>query len=302
MARKIDFIIGGAQKSSTSYLASVLTSNQKIYVPDGEISYFQHPDYQDRNDDKLHDHFEGKEKFKLWGIKRPSYLCNENSPIYIKEYKEDIKLIFVLRDPVERAISALYHNMKYGFLPIQNASELFQQLLSNGLTSHPRSKEVIEYSRYSTHLNKWFELFNDAQILLVTQEELIMNTEIVINRVSKFLGITDSFKYKEPIFKKQETIYSYQRLKWVVKRNKFKFEYNKNQTRLYPKKASAVNELAYNFITAVDRFILKPIIGNNKNISNETKNALIQNFREDVNMLEHRLPSIKQYWKNFKPN
>lgn len=299
MTRKIDFIIGGAQKSSTSYLASVLTSNQKIYVPDGEISYFQDPDYQNQNDEMLHNHFDGKEKFKLWGIKRPSYLCNDKSPLYIKDYKEDIKLIFVLRDPVDRAISSLYHNMKYGFIPIENVQELFSKILSNKLLEYPRSNEVLKYSYYGENLDRWFNLYNNDQIFLVTQEELITNTEVVLKQISNFLGINETFAYKEPLFNKQETIYSNSRLKWVTKRNKFKFRYNENYTRLYLKKKNIVDSLVYNFITLVDKLIFKPIIGNNKNIPAETKDALIKVFESDVMKLEHRLPSLRKYWKNF---
>lgn len=299
MSRKIDFIIGGAQKSSTSYLASVLTSNRNIYIPDGEVAYFQNPDYRNNDDEYLNKYFDNRDSEELWGIKRPSYLCNDESPGYIKDYKSDIKLIFVLRDPVERAISSLYHNMKYGFLPIENIADLIKKILSGELNGYPRYEEVLRYSFYYKHLKNWFRLFNDDQILLVTQEELIKNSEDVIRKISSFLGIDEAFSYKEPIFKKQETIYSLSRLKWVSIRNSFKFTYNQNNTRLYPKKNNIFNSLTYNFITGVDRLVLKPIIGNNKNIPAESKELLIKVFESDVEKLEQKLPSIRKQWKNF---
>lgn len=299
MNKKIDFIIGGAQKSSTSYLASILTSSTKIFIPDGEIAYFQDPDFKTQTEDDFNKHFQEAPETCLLGIKRPGYLSSDESPIYINEYRKDIKLIFVLRDPVERSISSLFHNMKYGFLPIERTEQLFKKIIKNELPEYPRNQEVIEYSYYGKYLDKWFTIFEPGQIFLVTQEELISSTEQVIQDISKFLGINDSIKYKEPVLKKQETIYSYLRLKWVIKRNKYKFKYNEDRTRLYIKKQNFFNNLQYNFISAVDKFILKTLLGNNKDIAFETRKSLIHLFKEDVEKIKQRLPSVSRYWKNF---
>jgi hypothetical protein len=101
--RSLDFIIVGAEKAGTSYLSKALSFSDDIYMPEREVRFFRDPFYHHR--EQLDNLLIGRDNVKV-GIKHPSYLGRTEVPARIYEHNKDIKLIFILRDPVERAISS----------------------------------------------------------------------------------------------------------------------------------------------------------------------------------------------------
>jgi hypothetical protein len=101
-----DFLIIGAQKSATSSLHDLLLSHPDISAPIGKEMHFFDKDYFHEGDLKLYWSKFQKLKTSLTFETTPSYLyCQFSAPRIFKTLG-DIPLIVILRNPVERALSA----------------------------------------------------------------------------------------------------------------------------------------------------------------------------------------------------
>jgi hypothetical protein len=98
-AKKVGFMIAGAQKCGSSYFKNVLQIHQHVWMPFGEPHYF------DNNLQKgaawYHKWFRSAPKGALLGEKTPDYMRSGLTLFRIKRYNPKMKLIFVLRDPVK---------------------------------------------------------------------------------------------------------------------------------------------------------------------------------------------------------
>ena len=100
------FLIVGGMKAGTSSLAQILNQHPKIFIPNQELHYFN----KDENYFKGYDFY--NKNFKagvLNGEKTPTYSFQENCAERIYKYNKDFKLIWILRNPTDRAISNYYH-------------------------------------------------------------------------------------------------------------------------------------------------------------------------------------------------
>ena len=129
---KLDFMIIGAQKSCSSYVHFCLLDHPEVYIPEEEIPYFENPDYENKDLTKIK--LDSCKEYKMIGIKRLNYLGEDEVPKRIFKNNPKIKLIAILRNPIERAISAYFHNIKYGFIPVINLEKGLLKILNSDET------------------------------------------------------------------------------------------------------------------------------------------------------------------------
>lgn len=103
--RRPDFIIVGAMKSGTTTLKDNLNKHQNVYIPQHETHFFDQyyskgPSYYDS---VLHGPFFVGQH--LVGDKTPHYMMSPSAPERIARYSPGAKLIFLLRNPIDRAFS-----------------------------------------------------------------------------------------------------------------------------------------------------------------------------------------------------
>ncbi|MEQ9443826.1 MAG: sulfotransferase [Cyclobacteriaceae bacterium] len=196
-----DFIIGGAMKSGTTTLHSILNAHSRVYIPAGEIHFFdidnilQHSDfnfYDKANDiwlsqsmedepDKMWQwylsKFEGKEKL-IKGEDSTTYLASRVAAERIAIQSKEIKLIFLLRHPTKRAHSQYYHFLRTG-----RATYNFEDTLKYNPTS------ILERSLYKTQLEYYYQLIPESRIKVILFEDLVKDTEKTIRDLCDYLHI-----------------------------------------------------------------------------------------------------------------
>lgn len=91
----------------------------------------------------------------------PSYFHDPRAAERIRNYNPKMKLIVLLRDPVERAYSSHLHEINKGHIPPMSFAE--------GLKNNP---EYIEQGLYATHLRRWLSVFPRNQILVLFTEDI----------------------------------------------------------------------------------------------------------------------------------
>ena len=111
-----------------------------------------------------------------------------------------MKLIVILRDPVERAHSHWRLERRRGTEPLsfeaaldREASELPRELKllleTSGYRDAPFSTSFVARGRYAEQLERWFELFPREQVLVLLSEDLVTNPAAEMSRIARFLGV-----------------------------------------------------------------------------------------------------------------
>lgn len=114
----------------------------------------------------------------------PDYL---GTHLRLYEYNPDLKLIYVMRDPIERVLSNYTHN------------------LVRKLETRPPEAVVfadsgyINRSRYAVQIRPYLEYFGKEQVRLLVFEEYVRNQQVALVEVADFLGIDPlAFSATEP--------------------------------------------------------------------------------------------------------
>jgi hypothetical protein len=200
------FLVVGAQKSGTTSLFHYLMKHPQVRQPiTKEIHYFDF-NYS-RGRDWYLAHFPILEsaiaksgRVFVSGEATPYYLCHPDAPDRVKSSFPNMKLIVILRDPVDRAISHYQHERsrhreqrsirealsdelsRLELLDLDDP-ELFQE---NGV-AHRRG--YLLRGLYVNFLQRWLGQFPREQVLIVESERFFSNATIVLGEIQRFLGL-----------------------------------------------------------------------------------------------------------------
>ena len=114
---QLDFILGGAQKSGTTSLHHLLSQHPAIQMPMGreqETHFFDLDDHYSQGLDWLAGRLPPGAGTTHIGLTCPIYLYLDYVPQRIRQYFPNVKFLFILRDPVNRAYSSYWHERKKG--------------------------------------------------------------------------------------------------------------------------------------------------------------------------------------------
>lgn len=111
---KVNFIIAGTQKGGTTALSAFLNQHPQISFAQVKEVHFFDTDYLFKAPPPpyhiYHRHFKNKSGC-IFGEATPIYMYWNPAIKRIKDYNPDMKLIFILRNPIERAYS--HYIMEY---------------------------------------------------------------------------------------------------------------------------------------------------------------------------------------------
>lgn len=181
-----NFIIIGAMKSGTSTLHSNLQLHPEIGMSKSkEPSYFNKRIFKyDLN--WYRDQFTNEKKIN--GESSPNYSKKQLYPgtaERIYETLPNVKLIYLMRDPIDRIISHLHHNLYRSRLKY---NEIDQVVLN--------SENYILTSSYNYQIEEYLKFFHKEQILFLTTEELHLNLNRTLNKICDFLNVSN-FDFSE---------------------------------------------------------------------------------------------------------
>jgi hypothetical protein len=296
------FVIIGAQKSASTFIQACLADHPDIYIPHGETPFFESPDYEHSNIKELEKIFEGRSE-KCVGIKRPTYLGKPEVPSRIRSHLPDAKLIAVLRNPIDRAISAYFHNINYGFIPPIVLETGMRKVVSDPLyrSKYRRSPEIIEFGYYYKYLSEYSHYMKNNRLLIFLHEDIISKPLESIQKAYDFLGVSKDFIPSSLNSRPQEVLYNLTRLRLITYRNRFIYDYNENRTRLFPRKMTAVDKMIAGAFTILDRKLLSKILPNNKpKVGLELQNILYDLYASDNEALVDFINRDLSAWKPCK--
>jgi len=185
-----DFLIVGAEKSGTTSLAYYLQEHNDIFIPDKkEIQFFLEKNYH-KGPDWYKKHFEDHNNKKLIGEATPLYMYFEFVPKRIFKLIPDVKLIFIMRNPIYRAYSKYWHVVVGGFeyLSFEKALTCEYERIKKNL----RFRELYSYQDagyYYNQIKNYLNYFKKKQMCFLLFDDLVKKPQKVLNEIYDFLEI-----------------------------------------------------------------------------------------------------------------
>ena len=180
----------GTQKGGTTSLQQLLEQHPGVYLPPcKEVHYFSlHAEEPAR---WYADHYRDARGGQRRGDITPFYLFHPDVPARIRALLPRVKMIVLLRDPVERALSQVFHARRHGFESLEVADALAaepERLATGGAYSFQKHSYVAR-SRYLEQLDRYEALFPQRQLLVLKSEDLFANTANVWEKIQRFLKL-----------------------------------------------------------------------------------------------------------------
>ena len=137
-------------------------------------------------------------KFLTYDV-TPFYIYNEMVPKRIHNVLPNIKLIAVLRNPVDRAYSNFHLSIRESGItePFEKIVEDEKKIIKN--INKDNDEEYYKFVHdsmlargfYAEQLERWYKIFPKEQILIIKSEELATETNKVMNEIFQFLGLKE---------------------------------------------------------------------------------------------------------------
>jgi hypothetical protein len=173
-----DFVIIGAQKAGTTTLFDMLAEHPEVGLSTiKEVHYFDHNFH--RGEEWYRRHFDRH----IAGEASPNYIFHPLVHDRMKALIPDVKVIAILRDPVERALSHYFHEVAIGSerLPIVEALKAEDQRTGAHALQH---FSYVARSRYLEQLERW----QDFDLLVLSNRELRENPDETFARLCRHIG------------------------------------------------------------------------------------------------------------------
>ncbi len=207
-----DFIIIGAQRCGTTSLFDYLIKHPNIRpCYQKEVHFFDRNFYRGLNwyrsffpvkQSKLFVKKNETQKY-ISGEATPYYFFHPLAPERVAKTLANVKLIMLLRNPVDRAYSHYWHSVnnnleKTSFQDaIKSEPERLEKEMDN-FNKYPgyRGFKYQNYSYlargiYVTQLNRWHQFFPKEQILVLQSEVFFSEPGKILNRIFQFLDLSD---------------------------------------------------------------------------------------------------------------
>lgn len=219
-----DFLIIGSAKCGTTSLYNTLLRHDDIIGPvDKELQFFSSKKF-DSGIEYYKSLFPEKQSHQLLCEASPQYHSDKQALRRIKDtFGNNIKMIFILRNPVDRFISQYYHFRAKNI--IMNNESLFEKMVADSKTGlNPKNwvlkrwlrenilfKELVNNTQnnncyfrrgeYITSLEEIEKLFEKSSLHLIIFDDMIDNPQNELDKIFDFLNI----KRQTIPFKKQNT-------------------------------------------------------------------------------------------------
>jgi hypothetical protein len=194
-----NFLILGAQKAGTTALYAYLRWHPQVTGPSfKEVSFFDR--HYHRGERWYRAHFPARRRTAI-GEASPSYLFHPLAPERVAALLPGVRLLALLRNPVDRAFSQYQHEVALGREPLsfeeaiaaedeRLRGEVEHMLTDPAYFSHAWwNYTYVARGRYAEQLERWYAAFPRERLLVVLTEDLAAETGATYRRVLEFLGL-----------------------------------------------------------------------------------------------------------------
>lgn len=310
--KKPNFFCVGFAKCGTTTLHEIFKQHPDIYLPEIKETqyYWSNEAYKKGFEWYLKRYYSGADEQKAVGEINPNLTNRNYAQAIAKDFGSNIKLIFLLRNPLNRLFSHYKFYLKFGTsfnninlcIKYANHNQVgFDRFVdlnfiksSSGMISLAPTymKSFIEISNYYSHIKEYLNYFPKENTKIVLFEEFIQDTERVTKELFDFLGVNRDAKINYDIIanegnlvpKSINSIYLYQMLLQLMDQG---FKLNSNRMD--------------GFIVWLREFLQRNVLlapeTDKSKMSDEAKELLQKYFEEDKKQIEQLLErDLSQLW------
>lgn len=197
-----DFLIIGAQRAGSSSLFAYVCAHPSVAEPTHkEIHFFDNNWLRGLDWYRRYFPLRARMGGRITGEASPYYLFHPAVPGRVAETLPDVRLIAVLRDPVERAYSAYQLARRQGHETLEFEEALAREderlageeerMLADPSYQSAAHRRLSYRTRglYAAQLERWYERFPREQLLVVRSEDLFAEPEATLQTVFAFVGL-----------------------------------------------------------------------------------------------------------------
>lgn len=298
------FIILGAQKAATSLVQRCLREHPEVFMPGDETPFFEDPHYRPGDTAALDAQVRAPAGARVVGIKRADYLARPEVPPRIAEMLPSVRLLAVLRNPTDRALSAYHWYVLCRFLPLLPAEEGMRRILDDPqfLKDHPHAADILEYGLYGKHLETYLRFFDRNRLLILVHEDFRREPANILRRCYEFVGVDPTYAPRSLHSRPKQSIYNPVRLRFLRTRLFHRFVLGYYAFHPFSRRpADWAESLGYLVKAAVlftDRVVLAAFFGNSAPRISPTLRARIDAYyQNDISALEKLLDRDLSAWR-----
>ena len=194
-----NFLIIGAQKAGTTSLLRYLEAHPDIFVSDEkEVSQL----YDDKNYNRRFEKYPYEKYFEAWEGQKyagngPVNLLyfSDHTADRIYQYNPSMKVIAILRNPIDRAYSAYWYLVRNGFEKesFESALDREKQILKCGSYSDRGNFTYVSHGFYYEQLTHFYNIFNNDQLLVLFFDDLKNDARGMLKKIYQFLDIEEYY-------------------------------------------------------------------------------------------------------------
>ena len=284
-----NFLIVGAPKAGTTSLCHYLSKHPSVFISSPkEINYFSRDEIIAQNlyykDFKAINLNQYKKLFKkakdriAVGEGSVSYLFYPETPQKIKKIIPNVKIIILLRDPINRGFSHFLMDLRLGLV-----NNTFEEIIKNNNNTDLYYQQYIELGLYYQQVKRYIDNFGKDRVKIYLQDDMRDNMKDVLKDLFTFLEIDNSMI---PKINKKYNIFSISKYNFINKIYVF------HRTRKYLSKILPNNNKEY----------LKKILFQNYDkpkLNDDIKTYLLSVYLDDINNLEQLINRDLSNWKKI---
>jgi hypothetical protein len=193
--RKVAFVVAGTQKGGTSALSAYMNEHLGIGMARMKEVHFFDDDAHFAggapNYNVYHANYEGVAAHQLLGDATPGYMYWLTAPARLAHYNPALKIIMILRNPVQRAFSHWNMTTRQGreTLSFDDALRAEPERARQAAPGQTRPWSYVDRGRYCVQLRRVWQHFPREQTLVLRSDTFRTDPAPQLALVESFLGI-----------------------------------------------------------------------------------------------------------------
>ena len=175
-----DFLIVGAMKCGTTTLAVQLAHQDGVFMTSPkEPNFFSDDDVWAHGEAWYHSLFAEAAPGDLKGEASTHYTKLPTHPKTLERIAKMLdqpRIIYMIRNPVERAVSHYIHEWSQG------------EMRDDPVVAFAHHPEIVAYGRYGMQIKPYVELFGKQSVFLTSLEQIKADGRDELDRIGAFLG------------------------------------------------------------------------------------------------------------------